>query len=232
MQLTSTRAIVAAIWLFAPMATAQQSADPAINDFWNKPDMDEAVAMLERDYPTIYKYRHAIVAALGLERGSEVADVGAGTGFIARLMAHEVGPGGTVYAQDISQESLDYNIEAAEKEALTNVRPVLGDQHSTNLPPGSVDAIVTIRTYHHFEHPDETLASIHAALRPHGRFVVIDYERIRGVTIQEDYEHMRAGKGTFTDEIVDAGFVLAREIPLLPENFYFLVFEKRPAVSP
>jgi predicted methyltransferase len=76
------------------------------------------------------------------------------------------------------------------------------------------------------------LASIEAALRPGGRFVVIDYERIRGVTILEDYEHMRAGKGTFTDEIVDAGFVLSEEIPLLPENLYFLIFEKRAKKSP
>ena len=128
--------------------------------------MDEAVTMLEQDYPIIYKYRHAIVAVLGLESGSSVADVGAGTGFIARLMAEQVGPTGTVYAQDISQKSLDYNVEVAGKQGLSNVRPVLGDQHATNLPKISTDLVVTIRTYHHFEHPEETLASIEAALRP------------------------------------------------------------------
>ena len=113
------------------------------------------------------------------------------------------------------------------KQGLSNIQPVLGDQHATNLPGNATDLVVTIRAYHHFEHPEETLASIGAALRPGGRFVVIDYERIRGVTIPEDYEHMRAGKGTFTDEIVDAGFVLDEEISLLPDNLYFLVFEKR-----
>ena len=37
---------------------------------------------------------------------------------------------------------------------------------------------------------------------------------------------VRAGKGTFTDEIKDAGFELVKEIPLI-EGQYFLVFEKR-----
>ena len=125
------------------------------------------------------------------------------------------------------QKTLGHNAEMAAKQGLSNIRPILGDQRTTNLPDNATDLVITIRTYHHFEHPEETLASISAALRPGGRFVVSDYERIRGVTIPEDYEHMRAGKGTFSDEIVDAGFVLTDEIPLLPDNFYFLVFEKR-----
>jgi predicted methyltransferase len=86
---------------------------------------------------------------------------------------------------------------------------------------------VTIRAYHRFEHPEQTLASIHRALRPEGRFVVIDPERIRGVTDSKRFGHVRAGKGTVTDEIVDAGFILSKEIPLLPNGLYFLVFEKR-----
>jgi len=221
------RETIATLLLLGFASTAVGQDGPGINDFWSRPDMEEAVAMLERDYPTIYSYRHAIVAALQIEPGSSVADVGAGTGFIARLMAHAVGPTGKVFAQDISKESLEYNVAMAEREGLSNIEAILGDQHSTRLPESSTDLVVTIRTYHHFEHPEKSLASIRAALRPGGRFAVIDYERIKDVSLPEDYEHMRAGKGTFTDEIVDAGFVLTEEIPLLPENFYFLVFEKR-----
>ena len=56
--------------------------------------------------------------------------------------------------------------------------------------------------------------------------MVIDYERIRGVTSESRYEHLRAGKGTFTDEIKDAGFDLEKELPLVPQSYY-LVFQKR-----
>jgi hypothetical protein len=56
--------------------------------------------------------------------------------------------------------------------------------------------------------------------------VVIDHERIKGVSSDWHYEHWRAGKGAFTDEILDAGFVLEKELPLLPDH-YFLVFRER-----
>ena len=204
----------------------EKSVKPGINSRWEKPDMAEAAVLLEQEYPDIYKRRHAIVATLGPESGSDFADVGAGTGFIAWLLAQEVGSEGKVYAVDISQESLDYIMEGAEGEGIRNIVPVLGAHRTTNLPRDSVDVIVTIRTYHHFEYPIDMLASIKAALRPEGRFVVIDRERIKGVTDEETLEHFRAGKGTVTDEILDAGFILEKDIPLIPE-FYYLVFRHR-----
>ena len=70
------------------------------------------------------------------------------------------------------------------------------------------------------------MGSLAQALRPEGRLVVVDYERIRGVTPETRYEHVRAGKGTFTDEIKDAGFMLEKDLPLVP-NKYYLVFRKR-----
>ena len=206
----------------------ERSVKPGINDRFEKPDMEEVVSLMEQEHSVIYKYRHAIVAALGLEPGSAVADVGAGTGFIAQLLARDVGPEGKVFAVEISQESLDYIMKEAEKEGHANIAPVLGEHRTTNLSRDSADVIVTIRTYHHFEYPVDMLESIKAALRPEGRFVVIDRERIKGVTMtsEEDFEHWRAGKGTITDEILDAGFVLEKELPLIPD-FYYLVFKER-----
>lgn len=215
-----------AFCLASPALSQERSVNPGVNTFWEKPDMEKAASMLEQKHPVIFKYRHAIVAALGIEPGWNVADVGAGTGFIALLMARAVGSEGKVYAQEISQEHLDYIVEQAEKEGVGNLVPVLGGHHTTNLPEASMDLVVTIRVYHHFEYPIDMLASILAALRPGGRFVVIDKERIKGVSTPDEYEHWRAGKGTVTDEILDAGFVLEKELPLIPD-FYYLVFRPR-----
>jgi len=215
------------ILVFGSSALAQdKSIRPGINEFWEKPDMEQAVDLLEREHPIIFEYRHAIVAALGLERGAAVADVGAGTGFLAMLLARAVAPRGVVYAQDISQEALDHVVKEAARQGITNIEPVLGGHRSTKLAADSVDVVITVRVYHHFEYPVKMLASIKAALRPDGRFVVIDHERIKGVSSDQHYEHFRAGKGTFTDESLDAGFVLEKELPLLPDH-YFLVFRER-----
>jgi hypothetical protein len=51
-------------------------------------------------------------------------------------------------------------------------------------------------------------------------------ERVKRVTPDFYYEHVRAGKGTFTDEISDSGFKLEKEVLLLKEP-HFLVFKQR-----
>ena len=210
----------------ATTTAQEQSVKPGINDSWVDPDIPSILSLLEREDRSIYKYRHAIVAALGLEPGMEAADVGSGTGFITLLMAREVGPDGKVYAEDIAQQPLDLITTRAAEQDLSNLEAVLGTHRSTNLKPASVDLLLVSDTYHHFEYPADMLASIRQALRREGRFVIIDFERVSGVTGDFMVEHVRAGKGTFTDELRDAGFELEKEIPLLKDQ-YFMVFRKR-----
>jgi ubiquinone/menaquinone biosynthesis C-methylase UbiE len=210
------------------VAAQETSVRPGINDGYRDPDVGEWVDRLEAEDRVIYEYRHAIVAALGLEPGMAVADVGAGTGFITRLVAQAVGPEGKVYAVDVVPEFLEHIEGRAKGEGLTNIVTVLGDQKSTRLPADAVDLIVVCDTYHHFEFPRATLSSLHQALREEGRLVVIDFERVEGVSEAFAIEHVRAGKGTVTDEIKDGGFDLLREVPLMAdEGQYFLVFAKR-----
>lgn len=210
-------------------ARAQEaSVRPGVNDPYADADVDQWVGRLEDENRAIYKYRYAIVAALGLRSGEEVADVGAGTGFLTRLMAHAVGPEGRVYAVDVVPEFLEHIRTRAAAEGLDQIETVAGEQKTTHLAPQSVDLVLVCDTYHHFEFPQRMLESIHAALRPEGRLVVVDFERVVGVSPPFALRHIRAGKGTVSDEIRDAGFDLAREVPLMEqEGQYFLVFRRR-----
>lgn len=214
----------------SPRAEAQErSVRPGINDPYADPDLDQWIGRLEADDRAIFKYRHAIVAALALEPGMEVADVGAGTGFLTLMIARALGPQGRVYAVDVVPEFLEHIAREAKEDGVANVTTVLGDQKTTRLETGSVDVILVSDTYHHFEFPRHTLASLHDALRDDGRLVVIDFERVEGVSDDFAIEHVRAGKGTVTDEIKDAGFDVLREIPLMEsDGQYYLEFSKRP----
>jgi precorrin-6B methylase 2 len=208
----------------------EASVRPGINDAYRDPDVEQWVGRLEADDRVIFEYRHAIVAALALEPGMEVADVGAGTGFLTLMIAKAVGPQGRVYAQDVVPEFLELIAGRAREAGLTNVATVLGEQKTTHLEPGSVDLVLVSDVYHHFEFPGAMLASLHAALRDGGRMVVIDFERVEGVSTAFAVEHVRAGKGTVSDEIKDGGFDLVREIPLMTaEGQYYMEFRKRAA---
>lgn len=200
---------------FVPTLAAQdQSVNPGINDSYVDPDPDSWALRLEAEDRAIYKFRHAIVASLALDSGTDVADVGAGTGFLTRLMARQVGDG-TVYAVDIAQTFLDHIATSAKAENLANIVEVLAAADDTNLKADSVDLVLICDTYHHFEYPQKTMASIHRALRSGGRLMIVDFERVVGVSPDFALSHVRAGKGTVTDEVKDSGFHFVREIPLM-----------------
>ena len=116
-----------------------------------------------------------LVKILKLDEGLEVADIGAGTGYMSFRMAKAVGPEGRVFAVDIQPEMLDIIRERAQKRKITNVEPVLGTATDPNLPESSVDLILMVDVYHEFEFPYEMTSAMVKALRPGGRIVFVEY---------------------------------------------------------
>jgi len=213
-----------------PAAPAQEtSVRPHINRHYEDADYERWRQTFERPGREVYDRRHDIVAAAQVQTGMDVADVGAGTGLFTELFAAAAGPTGRVYAVDIT-ETFVRNIERrAKRQGLGNVEGIVNDARSTGLAADSVDLVFLSDTYHHFEYPQAMLASIHEALRAHGRLVVIDFRRKEGESSQWVMEHVRAGREQVVEEIEAAGFRLLEDAPLLKIN-YFLRFE--PIVRP
>lgn len=208
-------------------ATAQEkSVRPGINDAFKNPKVTEWVTRFEGESREVFDKRKEIVAASKLQPGMAVADVGAGTGLFTRLFAHEVGPDGAVYAVEISQNFLEHIAASAKKLGVKNVKTVLGEDKSAGLPHGSVDVVFICDTYHHFEFPQQMMASIHKALKPGGRAVVIDFIRIPGESSEWVLNHVRAGQEVVEKEITEAGFKKVDEVEDLLEENYFIVFER------
>ncbi len=216
-----------ALFLCASFATAQeQSVKPGINDNFKGADVDRYIERFEGEDRVIYKFRGEIVDALGLKPGMDVVDIGAGTGFFSLMMAEEVAPGGTIHAVDIAENFIQHIEEIAAEQGVTNVKPSVCSERSIDLPEASVDLAFVCDTYHHFEYPFDTLASIHKALRPDGILVIVDFERVKGVTSDFSINHVRCGKGTVTDEVKNSGFEFVEEVDLM-EGQYVIKFKKR-----
>ncbi len=200
-------------------------ADPGVNAPFHRPDPAQWNRILEQPGRELFDRREAIVAALALRPGMTIADVGAGTGLFSVPFAQAVGPEGRVYAADIAAEFVEGIERRARAQGLGNVVGIVNDQHSTLLPPNSVDLVFLADTYHHFEHPADMLRSIHAALRAGGELVVIDFQREAGMSSPWVMHHVRAGRGQVIAEVELAGFRFSREEPILRGNF-FLRFGK------
>jgi predicted methyltransferase len=208
-------------------AAAGPGADPTINKAFQQPDFAEWTGRLEGESREIYARRDEIADATGVKSGMHVADVGAGTGFMTMLFARKVGPEGRVTAVDISQTFIDAIAKRAAQEGAPNVSTMLGSQTDTRLAESSVDIVFTSDTYHHFENVTPVLTSIRRALKPGGRFVVIDFNRIPGTTSERTLAHVRADKETVIQEVEAAGFRLQQEVTRLGlKQNYYLVFEK------
>lgn len=199
----------------------EQSVKPGINGEYLKPDLDPSqwVERFEREGREIYDQRHEILDAARLRPGMEVADIGAGTGLFTPLMAAEVGPRGRVYAVEIVPEFLKLIEQRAAEARLDNIQTVLGTERSVELPPGSIDLAFLCDVYHHFEYPQNSLASIHRALRRNGELFVVDFKRIPGVSSEWILNHVRAGQEEVTREIEAAGFRKVEELSFLKDNY-------------
>lgn len=224
--------LLSILLLFASVVSAQEAAtkvQPGINDKFLDPtlDIDEWLGRFEIESREVYAAREHVLKSCEIKPGFRVADVGAGTGFYSRLFANAVSDEGWVFSVDISPRFLEHINRKAREDGIHNISGVLGTDRTIALPPNSVDLVFICDTYHHFEFPELTLASIRKALKPGGMLVVIDFERIPGKSREFILGHVRGGKEVFRGEIVDAGFRVIDEIkvPGFEEN-YLLRFRK------
>ena len=179
--------------------------DPKINEPFKKPDVKGFIKKFESDDREVYAKRHEIVAALGLTPGMAVADVGAGTGLFTRLFAEKVGKTGGSTRSTSPRGSSTHIAAEAKKRGQTQVVTVLGSQIDQSARE-SVDLVFLCDVYHHLEKPEKTLASIRQALKPEGRLVVIDFDRVEGRSTEFVLKHVRASQDVFRKEIEAAGF--------------------------
>ena len=181
---------------------------PEINERFLDPklDFDRWQKSFEGESREVYSSRKEVIAALQIEPGQSVADIGAGTGFYLWEFANAVGPSGHVYGVEISPRFLERLRGHVTKEKIANATIVTGTERSIQLADNSVDAVFICDTYHHFAYPRSTLASIRRALRTGGILTIVDFERIEGKSSQWLMGHVRAGKEVFREEIEAAGF--------------------------
>ena len=114
-----------------------------------------------------------ILSFLKLPENGSVLEIGSGTGAFLRAAAkvcrHCVG-------LDVSRVMLEYAARRAEEENLSNIRFVHGGFLSNEYPENGFDGVVSGLALHHL--PDlwkaVALRRIHSALKPGGRFVLLD----------------------------------------------------------
>lgn len=165
----------------------------------------------------------AALDAIGIAKGSTVADVGAGAGYMTWRLADRVGPAGKVYANDIQPKMLELLRKNMADRKLANVETVLGELDDPKLPRGAVDLILLVDVYHEFSAPQKMLGHMRESLKPDGRLVLLEY-RAEDPNVPIRPEH----KMTISQvkaELEPEGFRLEKSLETLPRQ-HILIFRK------
>ena len=169
-----------------------------------------------------------LVEALEIKPGTTVADVGTGVGYMLPFLSKAVGPQGNIVAEDIQTDFLDKAKENAAEKHLSNVRFIKGTERDPMLPAASLDLVLTLDVYHHFDYPDEMLAHISKSLKPGGRFAIVDYyKRPEAMANGNAMQHIRIDMDDVIREVERNGFQLVKKQEHLPKSQYIAVFKKK-----
>jgi len=187
-------------------------------------DTQRWVEMFERPERAATQKPDEVVAALHLQPGQTVADLGAGSGYFTFRLARAVGPDGRVLAVDIEPGMLDaIRKRGLDEKGGEGVSTILADQDNPNLPDGQVDLVLVVDTFHHLHNRVAYLRGLARDLSRDGRVAIVDFKK-EELPIGPPLEHKLA-RETVIGEFEEAGYTLAREESFLPYQ-YFLIFKK------
>jgi arsenite methyltransferase len=160
-----------------------------------------------------------IIAALGIQPGDVVADLGSGTGYYTFRLARAAGPTGRVSALDTDPDLLDDLERQATREGVTNLRTTQPRADEPSLPE-PVDLVFLSHVYHHLPERVAYFSRMAGSLRAGGRIAIIE-GRIQGWARILGHA---SDPGAVRREMVAAGYRLAASHDVVPhESFQVFV---------
>src|SRR4029077_6010190 len=103
---------------------------------------------------------------VGMRPGMTILDVGAGTGFMSIELAQRCGPDALVIAGDPWEAAMKRLMRKLDHLGIHNVRTVVQDAATIDLPDASVDLLVSNLGINNFEDPEATLRSCLRVAKP------------------------------------------------------------------
>ena len=117
-----------------------------------------------------------VIAALGLQPGMVIADIGSGTGAFTIPFAKAVAPGGRAIAVDIWPELLEYVKQKAASAGAGNLETVLAAIDDPGLPALQVDIAFFHDVFHNTNDRTGYLRVLSSRLKPGARIAIIEQE--------------------------------------------------------
>ena len=167
---------------------------------------DSVAGRLGKDYVPGKSWKSLAEALLRLLPPLVVADLGAGEGASALLLAQRAKK---VIAVDSSARMIEVGREQAQRHGVKNIDYRLGDMEEIPIGDGEVDLVFFSQSLHHALHPELALAEAARILVPGGRIVILDLVRHRFEQARELYadEWLGFSESDLESMLQNAGFI-------------------------
>ena len=132
---------------------------------------DELAGKFGRHYVPGRSWKALAEALLKILNYRVVADLGAGEGTLAQLLAPTADK---VIAVDHSAKMVEFGQKLAKEHGLENLEYRLGDIEDIPIPDATADLAIFSQALHHANDPAKALAEAHRILEPGGTLVVLD----------------------------------------------------------
>jgi ArsR family transcriptional regulator len=153
---------------------------------------DSVAGRLGRDYVPGKSWKGVAEALMHLIPPMVIADLGAGEGTFALLLAQRAKQ---VIAVDTSAKMIEVGREQAVRHDVKNVEYRLGDMEELPIEDSSVDLVFFSQSFHHALHPQRALQEAWRILQPGGRIVILDLVSHRFEEARELYADEWLGFG-------------------------------------
>lgn len=124
--------------------------------------------------------RRRAVESIGIREGETVMDLCCGTGVNFSLLQNKVGSAGRIVAFDYSRGMLGAARERARSQGWSNIRLLQGDAGFMSVAQGCLDHAFCSLGLSAVPAHEEAIGHVHRALKPGGRFVVLDGKLFEG----------------------------------------------------
>lgn len=152
--------------------------------------VDRVAGSLDRHYSPGRTWESLARALALVPDLGDVADLGAGDGAIAELLAPRAR---SIVGVDRSARMVDAGRKRLQRAQLHHVRLVEGDMHAPPLPSGAFDFVLLQQSLQYAEHPGVVLGEAARLLRPGGRVLVVTLAAHRHEEVRESYGHVHLG---------------------------------------
>ena len=132
---------------------------------------DELAGRFGKDYVPGRSWKGLAEALIKVLNYQVVADLGAGEGTLAQLLAQRAEK---VIAVDLSPKMVEFGQNLANQNGLKNLEYRIGDIEEPPIEDGTLDLAILSQALHHAEHPQRALDAAFRILKPGGRLIVLD----------------------------------------------------------